>query len=105
MENVEKEKTPQEWEIGVLEGMAQVEDEEQLLDLAQDTVIRLASELACMKADIRSGIGYTKKDTDVLRMRIARVAVMMDVLQMRYGDCAGFEMIFLQSIETCLEEE
>lgn len=104
MENLEKEMTSQEWEVGVLEGLARVDDEEQLLDLTQDAVIRLASELACMKADIRSGVGYTKKDTDALRMRIARVAVMMDVLQLRYGDCAEFETIFLQSIETCLEE-
>ena len=100
----EKEMTPQEWEISVKEKMAAIEDEEQLLDIAQDITIRLANELDDAKNYIRNDGEVFSAEVEVLRLRIGRMAVMLDVLQLRYGDCAEEELAFMKNIEGCLEE-
>ena len=104
MENLEKEKTPQEWEIGVIEGLAQT-DELQLLEMAQDCAVHLAAELVNIKATIFGGGKAPELAVKALRMRMARVAVLMDALQLRYGECAEEELAFLQYIDGCLERE
>ena len=96
--------TSQQWEIQVMEEMA-ASDELQLLDLSQDIAIRLGYELACMKVNIRTDQGYYQPQIDILRLRIGRMAVMLDILQLRYGDAANEEQQFLEAIEESLKEE
>lgn len=96
--------TPQEWEISVKEKLAGIDDEMQLLDIAQDLTIRLANELDEAKNYIRTDEGIFSAEVEVLRLRIGRMAVMLDVLQLRYGDCAEEELAFMKNIEGCLEE-
>ena len=104
MENVEKEKTPQEWEIGVIEGLAQT-DELQMLEMTQDSAVNLAAELVNMKMQIFAEGKAPELAVKALRMRMARVAVLMDALQLRYGECAEEELAFLQYMDGCLEKE
>lgn len=96
--------TSQQWEIRVMEEMA-ASDELQLLDLSQDIAIRLANELTCVKATISKGIGPFEEQVGMLLMRIGRMAVMLDILQLRYGDAANEEQQFLEAIEQSLKEE
>lgn len=96
--------TSQQWEIQVMEEMA-ASDELQLLDLSQDIAIRLIGELADMKAAIRIEREVFPQEIEMLRMRIGRMAVMLDVLQLRYGDAANEEQQFLETIEESLKEE
>ena len=95
--------TSQQWEIQVMEEMA-ASDELQLLDLSQDIAIRLANELTCIKATIDKAKEAFPEQIDMLLLRIGRMAVMLDVLQLRYGDCANEELMFLQGIEEYLEK-
>lgn len=96
--------TSQQWEIQVMEEMA-ASDEMQLLDLSQDIAIRLIGDLADIKADIQNGGEIFPMEIEMLRMRIGRMAVMLDVLQLRYGDAANEEQQFLEAIEESLKEE
>ena len=90
------------WETHVKEQLA-ASDEGQLLDLAQDTLIRLAATLGDAKIANRAGDPVDYICRDELKRRIARVAVLMDVLQLRYDDAADEEETFLKDIESCLE--
>lgn len=96
-----EQQTYESWEIHIKEELAQ-SDEYQLLDLTQDTLIRLACSLGDAKTALRADErqDYVLYD---LKRRIARVAVLMDVLQLRYGDAADEEEAFLKDIESCLE--
>lgn len=96
--------TLQQWEIQVMEEMA-ASDELQLLDLSQDIAIRLANELTCIKATIDKAKEAFPEQIDMLLMRIGRMAVMLDILQLRYGDAANDELQFLETIEESLKEE
>ena len=97
-----EEQTFETWESCIKEQLAE-SDEMQLLDLAQDSVIRLACSIGNAKAASRAEeeVDYILRDE--LRRRIARVAVLMDVLQFRYGDAADEEEAFLKDVESCLE--
>lgn len=103
MENLEKEKTSQEWEIKVKEALAD-SDERQMLDLAQDIAIRLAADLGQAKIMARDPETMPDEIEGLLHSRIARMAVMLDVLQLRYGDCAYEELDFLNVIEEAMKE-
>lgn len=96
-----EEQTFEQWEGHIKEELAQ-SDEYQLVDLTQDTLIRLAGSLGEIKATLRTG---QPQDyiLDDMKRRIARVAVLMDVLQLRYGDVSDEEEAFLKDIEKCLE--
>ena len=96
------ERTPEQWEAHVKEELAN-SDEMQLLDLAQDCAIKLASTLGDMKIGLRSEDEYGCILHADLTHRIARLAVMLDVLQLRYGNTEDEEFAFLQDIEGCLE--
>lgn len=96
--------TSQQWEIQVMEEMA-ASDELQLLDLSQDIAIRLIRELADIKISVRNEIEVFPQEIEMLLMRIGRMAVMLDVLQLRYGDAANEEQQFLEKIEQSLKEE
>ena len=103
---MEKEKmTPQEWEIMVKEQMATESEELDLLDLAQDIAIRLAAHLGECKAMVRNPETGLAEIEDTLRTSVGRMAVMLDVLQLRYCDCADEELSFLQDIEECIEKD
>lgn len=97
-----EEQSFESWETHVKEQLA-VSDEGQLLDLAQDTLIRLAATLGDAKIANRAGDPVDYIWRDELKRRIARVAVLMDVLQLRYDDAADEEETFLKDIESCLE--
>ena len=90
------------WESRIKEQLAN-SDEYQLLDLTQDTLIRLAVSIGDAKIAVRDGDPLDHITRDALKRRIARVAVLMDVLQLRYDDAADEEEAFLKDIESCLE--
>ena len=101
MEN--KEMTPQEWEISVKEKLAGI-DEEKLLDLAQHCAITLAAKLGSARA-LCGDEEYTAEEIeDKICSSIGRMAVMLDILQLRYCDCADEELEYLMNIEACFEE-
>ena len=97
-----EDKSFESWESRIKEELAD-SDEEQLLDLVQDHLIRLAASIGSAKIDVRTGehLDYILKDE--LKRRIARVAVLMDVLQLKYDDAADEEVEYLKDIERCLE--
>lgn len=97
-----EEQTFESWETHIKEELAE-SDPLELLDLAQDTLIRLACSLGDAKIAQREGMPPDYILADELKRRIARVAVLMDVLQLRYGDAAEEEEAFLKDIEKCLE--
>ena len=82
---MEEKKTSQEWEIGVMEAVADG-DELSLLEMAQACAVQLAAQLSNMKAIIWSDNRLSDMEREVLRLRLVRIAVMTDVLQLRYGD-------------------
>lgn len=93
--------TPEQWEAHVKEELAG-SDEMQLLDLTQDCAIKLAATLGDQKAGLRNGEGIDYILRSELTRRIARMAVMLDVLQLCYSDAAEEEYAFLKHIEGCL---
>ena len=97
-----EERSFESWETHVKEQLAESE-ENQLLDLAQDTLLRLAVSIGDAKVTVRAGDPLDTITRDELKRRIARVAVLMDVLQLRYDDAADEEEAFLKDIESCLE--
>lgn len=97
-----EEQTFESWECRIKEELAE-SDPLQLLDLAQDTLIRLACSIGDAKIAVRESMAPDYVLADELKRRIARVAVLMDVLQLRYGDAAEEEEAFLKDIESCLE--
>lgn len=97
-----EEQSFESWESNVKEQLA-LSDEQQLLDLTQDTLLRLATTLGDAKTANRAGDPVDSILRDELKRRIARVAVLMDVLQLRYDDAADAEETFLKDIESCLE--
>ena len=90
------------WEAEVMEKLAEIREAE-LLDIAQGIAALLAGELTQAKGHAVAGEPLTLGDLDMLRARIGRMAVMLDVLQMRYGDAAEHEQAFLGYIENSFE--
>lgn len=97
-----EEQSFESWESRIKEQLA-ASDENQLLDLTQATLLRLAVTLGDAKVANRAGDPVDYIWRDELKRRIARVAVLMDVLQLRYDDAADEEEAFLKDIESCLE--
>ena len=93
----------QEWETEVMEQLAEIREAE-LLDIAQGISALLTGELTQAKGHALAGEPLTMEELDVLRARIGRMAVMLDVLQLRYGDAAEHEQLFLGYIEDSLEQ-
>lgn len=92
------------WEGKVLERMVEESEEKDLLDLAQDAAIKLAAALG----DVRHGLEFEefeapKYETEMLIRKVARMAVLLDALQLKYGDAVEEEITFLQDIENALE--
>ena len=98
----EKKWTPDEaWEGEVLERMVEESEEKDLLDLAQDAAIKLAAALG----DVRHSLEFEEPciETATLLRKVARMAVLLDALQLKYGDAVEEEITFLQDIENALE--
>lgn len=98
-----EEKTYEQWEINVKEQIAAT-DEQLLLDLAQDLAIHLAANLGRARVTSREMDTTGEDVADLIRTHVGKVAVILDVLQIRYGDCSDEELEFLRNIEGCLEE-
>ncbi|MBQ2785943.1 MAG: hypothetical protein IJF02_05520 [Oscillospiraceae bacterium] len=97
-------KPDEAWEGEVLERMVEESEEKDLLDLAQDAAIKLAAALG----DVRHGLEFEefeapKYEAEMLVRKIGRMAVLLDALQLKYGDAVEEEITFLQDIETALE--
>lgn len=97
-----EEQTFEAWKCRVKEELAE-SDPLELLDLVQDTLLRLACSVGDAKISHKTGKAIDCFLADELKRRVGRVAVLMDVLQLRYGDAAEEEEIFLKDIEKCLE--
>ena len=95
----EKEMTPQEWEIDVKERFAKI-PADRLLEYSQDAATLLASTLCLCKAEARDE--YNEANTSFLLARIGKMAVLLDVLQLRYGDASDEEMKMLQGLDAFL---
>lgn len=91
----------EKWEGEVLERMVEESEEKDLLNLAQDAAIKLAAALG----DVRHSLEFEEPciETATLLRKVARMAVLLDVLQLKYGDAVEEEITFLQEIETALE--
>lgn len=98
----EKEMTPQEWEIDVKERFAQI-SADRLLEYAQDAATLLASTLCLCKAETRDE--YDEANTSFLLARIGKMAVLLDILQLKFGDAAEKERKFLHELDTFLRLE
>ena len=92
----------QEWEAEVMEKLAEIREAE-LLDIAQCIAALLTGDLTQAKTAALSGQAMTPEEANMLRCRIGRMAVMLDVLQLRYGDAAVHEQTFLEYIEASFE--
>ena len=89
------------WEGELLEQLAEEGTKRELLDLAQDATIKLASELG----DARHALEFDEpEDEPRLLRKIARVAVLLDALQILYDDAVEEEIEFLQEIEDTLRD-
>lgn len=99
--NETKWKPDEAWEGEILERMVEESEEKDLLDLAQDTAIKLAAALG----DARHELDQDEPAVDVATVlrKVARMAVLLDALQLKYGDAVEEEIAFLQDIEDALE--
>ena len=94
-------KLDEAWESELLEQFVEESAKVTLLDIAQDAAIRLASVLG----DARHELEFDEpvEDVGALLRKIGRMAVLLDALQVLYGDAVEEEINFLQEIECALE--
>lgn len=94
-------KPDEAWESELLEQFVEESAKVTLLDIAQDAAIRLASALG----DTRHELEFDEpmEDIGALLRKIGRMAVLLDALQVLYGDAVEEEINFLQEIECALE--
>ena len=99
----EKNWTPDEkWEQELLERFAEESDPLELLDLAGDCAVKLASRINDLRHTDPEELEIYDGVRD-LRKAVARMAVMLDALQLRFGDAVDEEITFLQQIENAVE--
>lgn len=99
---MEKEWKPDEaWEQAMLEQLVEESSKIALLDIAQDAAIKLAFALG----DARHTLEFEEPEEDVnsVLRRVGRMAVLLDALQLLYGDAVEEEIAFLQEIENAIE--
>ena len=96
----QKEKTiDAQWDQKIIEKLAEESDTEELLDLAQDAATNLAAKLS----EVRHGIEDGDHVAGSLREKIGRMAVLLDALQLIFGDAVEEEVEFLKNIEEAME--
>lgn len=88
-----------QWEQKIIERLVEDSDLEDLLDLAQDA----ATHLAVMLSVVRHGIKDGDYIAGSLLTKIGRMAVLLDALQLEFGDAVEEEIEFLQQIEEAME--
>lgn len=99
----EKVRPDEAWEQATLEQLVEESSKLVLLDITQDAAIKLASTLG----DVRHALEFDDPDPDenvgnILR-KVGRLAVLLDALQLLYGDAVEEEIAFLQEIENAIE--
>ena len=98
MENKEKTIDAQ-WEQKIIERLVEDSDLADLLDLAQDAATHLAVKLS----EVRHGIKDGDYIAGSLLTKIGRMLVLLDALQLEFGDAVEEEIEFLQQIEEAME--
>ena len=88
-----------QWEQKILEKLAEESTAADLLDLTQDAATHLAEKLS----EVRHNLEDEDYDVSGLIRKVARVAVLLDALQLRFGDAVEEEIEFLKQIEEALE--
>ena len=103
MEN--KEFIPDEkWEQAVLEKLAEETAAEQLLDICMDCAIRLAADLSTARRfvqDPEEDDGEKVVAVADAMQKVGKMAVLLEALQLRFGDTTEAEVEFLQAVESC----
>ena len=95
-----KEKTiDAQWEQKVIEQLAEESTAADLLDLTQDAVTHLAAKLSEVRHSMEDG----DPDVSGLLRKVARVAVLLDAMQLRFGDAVEEEIEFLRQIEEAMQ--
>lgn len=94
-------KPDETWEKELLERLVEEGTKLRILDVAQDAAIKLANALG----DARHELEFDSPEEDVssILRRVGRMAVLLDALQLLYGDAVEEEINFLQEIESALE--
>ena len=92
----------QVWEVKTMEMLAGAEEKE-LLDIALHAATSLCYWLSQVKAALKADDISSSEKEDMLLKPIGRTAVLLDVLQLRYGDASEHEMAYLQNIEDAFE--
>lgn len=83
----------------ILEALAEESNIAELLDLTQDAATQLAAKLS----EARHGIDDGDIDANGLLRKVARVAVLLDALQIYFGDAVEEEIAFLEQVEEALQ--
>lgn len=104
---MENEKTYEQWEMEVKEGLAAIPTGELVL-----TAASIATALVQRLLFVRGNISRQTEEPMVvdnnlleeLKERMAQCAVMVDVLQLRFGDVAEQEVAFLEDMQRLMEE-
>lgn len=94
----------EKWEQAVLETLAEETDADQLLDISMDCAIRLAAELSAARKYVQDPEENDGQKAiavaEAMRM-VGKMAVLLEALQLRFGDTTEAEVEFLQEIESC----
>lgn len=99
---MENEKTYEQWEIEVKQKIADMNQRE-LLSAAEGVVIQLLHSLWAMRSHVETDNEEDDYYENDLRRRIAETAVVLDALQLRFGDVAEQEFAFLQTVDRIFE--
>ena len=105
MEN-EKFIPDEKWERKVLETFAEDYAPDQLLDISMDCAIHLAAVLANARRCVQDpGEDDDEKAVAVAEAmeKVGKMAVLLDALQLRFGDTTEAEIEFLKAVESCFE--
>ena len=92
----------EKWEQAVLEKLAEQTAPEQLLDISMDCAIHLAAVLGnarrCVQ-DPDEEDGERVIAVAEAMEKVAKMAVLLDALQLRFGEVTEAEIAFLRSVE------
>ena len=104
---MENKKTYEQWEIEQKEKFAQIPTGELVLtvaSIATALVQRLLFVRANINGQTEEPVVVDKNLLEELKERMAQCAVMMDVLQLRFGDVAEQEVTFLEEMQQLMEQ-
>lgn len=94
----------EKWEQEVLEKLAEQTPPDALLDISMDCAIHLAAVLGnarrCVQDPEEEDMEKATAVAEAME-KVAKMAVLLDALQLRFGDMTESEIRFLQSVEEC----